>query len=261
MSSQSVVNRVAIVTGASRGIGAAIARELSSRGARVIINYPTPTEKDEAETVRQGLASPENATIAEADLSTREGPALLAAAAAKAHGNRIDILVNNAAIGPMIPFDCPDDSALNAAWDKTINLNCRGTYFLTRAVLPYLTKTNSRIINITSDNARDPQHNSSIYAGTKGMIETFTRSWARDLPRKYGCAVNSVAPGPTSTEAIESFPREFHEKLQPVLDRVPIASRTGTPEEVAWVVAMLAEEGASWVNGQIVSVSGGSVLS
>ncbi|UPK92034.1 hypothetical protein LCI18_002969 [Fusarium solani-melongenae] len=236
MYSQSLVNRVAIVTGASRGIGAAIARELSSRGARVIINYPTPAEKEEAEAVRQGLTSPGNATIAEADLSTREGPALLAAAAAKAHGNRIDILVNNAAIGPMIPFDSPDDSALSAAWDKTINLNCRGTYFLTR-------------------------HNSSIYAGTKGMIETLTRSWARDLPRKYGCTVNSVAPGPTSTEAMKSFPREFHEKLQPVLDRMPIASRMGTPEEVAWVVAMLAEEGASWVNGQIVSVSGGSVLS
>ncbi|RSL49592.1 hypothetical protein CEP54_012351 [Fusarium duplospermum] len=261
MSSQSLINKVAIVTGASRGIGAAIARELSNRGARVVINYPTPAEKDEAEAFRQSLASLENATIAEADLSTREGPALLAAAAAKANDNRIDILVNNAAIGPMIPFDSPDDDALNAAWDKTISLNCRGTYFLTRAVLPYLTKTNSRIINITSDNARDPQHNSSIYAGTKGMIETLTRSWARDLPRKYGCTVNSVAPGPTSTEAMKNFPKDFHEKLQPVLDRMPIASRMGTPEEVAWVVAMLAEEGASWVNGQIVSVSGGSVLS
>ncbi|RSM09351.1 hypothetical protein CEP52_004165 [Fusarium oligoseptatum] len=201
MSYQSLVNKVAIVTGVSWRIGAAIARELSHRGTRVVINYPTPAEREEAAAVRKPLASPENATIAEADLSTWEGPLLLAAAAAKAYANRIDILVNNAAIGPMIPFDSLDDDALNAAWDKTINLNCHGSYFLTRAVLPYLTKTNSRIINITSDNARDPQHNSSIYAGTKGMIETLTRSWAHDLPRKYGCTVNSVAPGPTSTES------------------------------------------------------------
>ncbi|KAH7111719.1 hypothetical protein B0J13DRAFT_576510 [Dactylonectria estremocensis] len=259
--SQSLAGKVILISGSSSGIGAATAHEVAGRGAHVIINYPTPAQKSEAEAVCQSLPASAKAFAVEADLSTLDGPAKLAAAAAAAHGGRIDVLVNNAGTGAMLFTYEPDDAVHQDAWDRVMNLNGRGTYLLTRSVLPYLSKSNSRIINISSDNARDPQPQMTIYAGSKGMIESFTRSWARELPRKYGCTVNCVAPGPVATEAVKGFPKEFHGKTRMVLESTPIAARMGEPEELAWVVAMLCEEGSSWVNGQIVPVNGGSVLS
>lgn len=194
-------------------------------------------------------------------MSTLDGRAKLAAAAAAAHGGRIDVLVNNAGTGAMLFTYEPNDAVHQDAWDRVMNLDGRGTYLLTRSVLLYLSKSNSRIINISSDNTRDPQPQMTIYAGSKGMIESFTRSWARELPRKYGCTVNCVAPGPVATEAVKGFAKEFHDKTRMVSEATPIAARMGEPEELAWVVAMLYEEGSSWVNGQIVPVNGGSVLS
>lgn len=180
--------KVAVVTGSSAGIGAAIAKELSDRGATVIINYPFPVLKSEADTVLQTLSS--GCVAIEADLSTPTGPQALISAAAAKFG-KIDILVNNAsiAINKSLENLTLDD------WDRMVNLNGRGYFLTTQAVLPHLNNP-SRIINIVSASSRGPPPTQTIYAGTKGMQDSFTKVWAQELPRKYGCTVNAVSPGP-----------------------------------------------------------------
>ncbi|KAF7193264.1 putative oxidoreductase [Pseudocercospora fuligena] len=242
--------KVAVISGSSSGIGAAIARELAARGAQVTINYPYGRVQDEAQSV---LASLETEGIAvEADLSTVDGPGILAKAAFDRFG-RIDIVVNKAALAVNKPFEKQtlDD------WDLLVNLNGRGTFLLTQECLKYLSKSNGRVINICSASARAPPPMQTIYAGTKGMVDSFTRCWAKELPPKYGCTVNSVSPGPTRTEGFAAAGEEVMKILQPAIDATPCGKRMGETNEVAYAVAMLAEESASWICGNHVMVSGG----
>lgn len=225
----------------------------------MVINYPFPSEKRRAEKILNSLPGTSESIIVEADLSTLKGPKTLAAVAAMKFGH-IDILVNNAGINAHSILDSPDDDEFAQIWDKVVNVNGRGTLLLTRATLEYLSARNSRIINICSTTSRDPDPDMSIYAGSKGMIESFTRCWARDLPRKYGCTVNAVAPGPVATEAMLSTPADFQGLVRKRMEATPVADRMAKPEEIAWTVAMLCEEGAGWLNGLYVPVAGGGTL-
>jgi 3-oxoacyl-[acyl-carrier protein] reductase len=254
-----LTGKVALVSGSSAGLGAAIARELFSRGASVVLNYPFPGEKANADKVLKELGDPRRAIAVEADLSTREGPQLLVDGAVKAFG-KIDILVNSAGINRPTLLDDPDDGKVERTWDNVVNLNGRGVFFLTRAVLKHLSRENSRIINIGSAVTRTPSPESSIYASSKSMAETYTQCWATELPRKYGCTVNAVAPGPVATDAFLAAPAFVREALQPLVDGTPVAARLGKPEEVAWVVATLAEDKAGWINGAYIPVTGGSAI-
>ncbi|UPL02984.1 hypothetical protein LCI18_013918 [Fusarium solani-melongenae] len=239
----SLQGKVAIVSGSSAGIGAAIAKELSGRGATVAINYPFPSEKANADAVLQSFGPEATAITVEADLSTFEGPKLLVKAVTEAFG-KIDILVNNAGVVITSELDEPDDKVISKIWDKTINLNGRGVLLLTRAGI---------------SRAAGPKQ--SIYAGSKGIVESFTRCWAKDLPPKYGCTVNAVAPGPIETESLLSTPQEVQDDLIPVIQNTPVAKRLGKPEEVAYTVAVLCEDKASWINGAWIPVTGGFLLS
>lgn len=256
---QNLAGKVAIISGASSGIGACIARELSARGAWVVINYPFPSLKEAAQKVLKSLSHPADARIIEADLSTLSGPKKLVEDTIHEFG-KLDILINNAGVCHVMSLDEPDEAKFLRMWDQTISVNGRGTLLLTRAALAHLSPRNSRIINISSGTSRQPEPNVSIYAGSKGMVESFTRAWAVDLPRKYGCTVNSVAPGPIGTELLLSAPPELREKTEADAARTPVASRLGTPEEVAWAVAMLCDEGASWINGVYLPLSGGGFM-
>lgn len=251
--------KVAVVSGSSSGIGAAIAQELSSRGASVVINYPFSGEKEAAEGVLSSLHDSDNARIVEADLATPEGPRSLIEATVKAFG-RLDILVNNAAVCRPTPIDGPDDEQVLKNWDDMVTLNGRGTLLLTRAALPVISRQHSRIINISSDSTRSPEPDMTIYTGTKGMIEAYTRCWAKELPRKYGCTVNTIAPGPIATGRMLSAPPHFLDVVMKQTEKNPVESRLGTPEEVAYAVAMLCEEKAGWINGQYIPVCGGSYM-
>ncbi|KAH7117182.1 3-oxoacyl-reductase [Dactylonectria estremocensis] len=237
---ETLAGKTAIVSGSSSGIGAAIARELSLRGAHVVINYPFKSEQKAAESVLLSLQGPAKSIIVEADLSTTTGPSKLVDAATAEFGS-IDILVNNA--GVVAPFDLgnQDDAQCLRSWETAINTNGRGTFLLTRAVLRHLSPQNSRIINICST--------------------TFTRSWARDLPRKYGCTVNAVAPGPVATELALAAPPQVLETMRATCEATPVASRMAEPWEVAWAVATLCENKAGWLNGVYLPVAGGSTLS
>ncbi|KAF2188554.1 3-oxoacyl-reductase [Zopfia rhizophila CBS 207.26] len=226
--SKTLTGKAALVGGSSFGIGATMARELSRRGAHVIINYPFPAKKGRAEEVLCSLLGVARSIIVEADFSTLTGPQLLAAAAA-AEFRKIDILVNNTGIGAFSPLDTPDDAD-------------RGTLLLTRACLKYLSQEGSRIINICSSTSRDPISHTTIYAGSKGMIERFTRCWARKLPHKYWCTVNSIASGPVAVGQMLSWPQEFLESLRANFDRAPFAPKS------------------SWRNGVYLPVTDGSTI-
>jgi NAD(P)-dependent dehydrogenase (short-subunit alcohol dehydrogenase family) len=142
-------------------------------------------------------------------------------------------------------------------WDSLVNLNGRGTFLLTKEVLPHLPKVGGRIVNICSVSARGPPPFQTIYAGTKGMVDSFTRCWAKELPPKYGCTVNAVSPGPTMTDGFLAAGEEAMKVLQPTIDATPAGKRMGKPEEVAYAVAFLCEERSGWVNGSHIFVNGG----
>ena len=244
-----MLGKVAVVSGSCSGIGLAIAQELSSRGAHIVINYPFAGLATEASTAAASLSGPN--LVVEADLSTVDGPRKLIEAAVRKY-KQIDILVNNAGVAVNLPLE---EHTLEH-WDALVNLNGRGTYLLTQAVLPYLNR-GSRIINICSVSSRAPPPLQTIYAGTKGMVDSFTRVWAKELPPKYGCTVNAVSPGPVATAAFTTLGEDVMKVLGPTIEATPVEKRMGGPEEVAFAVAFLCEERSRWVNGEHLFVNGG----
>lgn len=168
---QTLLGKVAIVSGSSSGIGAAIIRELASRGARTVVNYPFPSLESQAVDLVSSLSSPSIAV--EADMSTVEGPKKLVEKAVSHWESQIDIVINCVALAVNKPLE---EQTLED-WDKLVNLNGRGTFLLTQATLPHLTKGTSRIVNIVSISGRGPPPNQTIYAGTKGMVDSFTKCW------------------------------------------------------------------------------------
>lgn len=253
ISAKTLEGRVAVVSGSSSGIGKAIAIELASRGASVAINYPFPSLQSEADAVVASLPTKSIAVCA--DMGTTDGPVRLAQEAVQAFG-KIDFVVNNAALAVNKPFE---EQTLED-WDRLVNINGRGTFLLTQTALPFLPTPGGRIINICSASSRGPPPMQTIYAGTKGMVDSFTKCWAKELPRKYGCTVNAVSPGPTRTEGFASAGEEVMKILQPTIDAIPVASRMGEASEIAYAVAFLCEERARWINGVHLHANGGLIV-
>ena len=253
MPDQTLTGKIALITGSSAGIGASIAHELSSRGASIILNYPFPHLLSRAETVLSSLPTARTSIAVEADLSTTTGPASLVSAAIDKYG-KVDILINNAGLAVNKPFEDQDLED----WDKLVNLNGRGVFLLTQAVLPHLPKdSGGRVVNIVSISARAAPPMQTIYAGTKGMVDSFTRVWAKELPRKYGCTVNAVSPGPTMTDGFADAGEEFMMEMRPAMEQTPVGDRMAKPEVIAFAVGFLCEPRASWINGLHLVASGG----
>ena len=244
--------KICVISGSDSGIGAQIARELSTAGATVVINYPTSDHylQQRASAVVDSLPNPGLAV--QADISTTTGPRLLIEKTVAAYG-KIDILVNNAGIAVNLPFE---EQTLEH-WDQLVNLNGRGTFLLTQAALPHLAPQGARIVNICSISAREGPPMQSIYAGTKGMVDSFTRVWAKELPPKYNCTVNSVSPGPTRTEGFEAAGEEMMKILAPAISKTPVGARLADTSEIAYAVLMLCSPRASWLNGVHLIASGG----
>ena len=121
--------------------------------------------------------------------------------------------------------------------------------------LPWLPE--GRIVNIDSISARAAPPMQTIYSGTKGMVDSFTRCWAKELPPKYGCTINAVSPGPTMTEGFAAAGEAFMKEMKPVMDQTPVGKRMARPEEIAFAVGFLCEPRASWINGLNLTASGG----
>lgn len=238
--------KIAVVTGASKGIGAGIAKALAAQGATVIINYAT--SQADADAVVAGIEANGGAALAvQADMSQATDVVRLFETVRENYGT-LDILVNNAGVAV---FEMIDDMTEDA-FHKQFNLNVLGYLLAVREAVKLL-GSNGSIINISSILSTDPYLASSVYSATKGAIDTLTFALARELGAR-GIRVNSILPGHTNTPATDgNFAGEFGEKL---LAGTPLG-RFGEPEDIAPLAVFLASEDSRWVTGESIRASGG----
>lgn len=248
---QSLLDKVAIVTGGSRGLGAGIAWELARRGANLVITYNSA--KAEAEKVAKAITDLGREVIVVQGRGTdREAPEKIVAAAVQKWGH-IDIIVNNAAAG--------DDALLkdltHELWDKLLDTNLRMPAFLVKAALPHLGSA-PRIVNISSVAARVGTSYMSVYAASKAALEGITRVWASELGQKYNLTVNCVNPGPIATDMwLRDTDPAVLAEWDGRMKETPAAPRIATPDDIAQIVAFLCEEGSRWSTGSVVNANGG----
>jgi 3-oxoacyl-[acyl-carrier protein] reductase len=241
-------NKVAIVTGASRGIGAAVAQRLAKDGFTVVINYSGDTASAEA-LARKIETAGGRAITAKADVSDPASVRRLFDAAEAAFGG-VDVLVNNAGIMGVAKVADTDD----ASFDRHIAINLKGTFNTLREAATRL-RQGGRIINFSSSVIGLYQPAYAVYAATKAAVEAMTKIVAKEL-RGRSITVNAIAPGPVGTELF------FKGKNQQEVDHYAKLSpleRLGTPEDIAAAVAFLAGPDSGWINGQTLRANGGVV--
>lgn len=239
--------KIAVVTGASSGIGAAIAKALGAEGATVVVNYLSNRQGADA-VVASIEAAGGTAVAIQADMSKSADVVRLFDTVKTDHG-KVDILVNNAGIAV---FEMVADLT-EEAFHKQFNLNVLGYFLATREAVKHIGETGGSIINISSYLGTNPSPATSVYAATKGAVDTLTFALARELgPRRI--RVNAIVPGNTNTPATDgNFEGEFGEKL---LAGTPLG-RFGEPEDIAPVAVFLASEDSHWVTGESIRAAGG----
>jgi 2-hydroxycyclohexanecarboxyl-CoA dehydrogenase len=242
--------RVALVTGAGRGMGRAIAERLAAEGARVAV---TDVDRATAEDTASALGPP--ACAIHLDVTD---PASVASAVEKATGvlGPVDVLVNNAGWDHMAPFLETDPEL----WDRIIDINLKGPLHCARAILPGMVERRSgRVVNISSDAGRVGSTGEAVYSATKAGLVGFTKTLAREMAR-FRITVNVVCPGPTDTPLLDDLLGQGNERLIDALRRAIPLGRLGQPADVAAAVAFLASDDASFITGQTLSVSGGLTM-
>jgi len=246
----SLNERVAIVTGASRGIGRAVALELAVRGASVVVNYNNSPERAD-EVVKEIEAAGGKAAAFQADVSNFEAAQSLVKFAVETFGD-LHILVNNAGITrDMVIMMMPE-----ADWDAVINTNLKSTFNCSKAAVKHMMrKRYGRIINIASVAGQMGNPGQTNYSASKGGQIAFTKALAREIAARK-ITVNAIAPGFVETEIVDTMPEGT---LEAGLKLVPLA-RIGQPEEIGYAVAFLASDQAAYITGQVLGVDGGMAM-
>lgn len=240
-----VKNKVAIVTGASRGIGAVVAQSLAQAGAKVIVNY-AGSQASAEEVVKSITAAGGQAKAIQADVSKPADVDRLFDEAFAAYG-RVDVLVNNAGIMIVKPLADTTDEDFTRQFD----INVRGVFNTLRAAATRLAD-NGTIINFSTSVNRPMSPGYGAYAATKSAVEQLTRVFAKEIGKR-NINVNSVSPGPTNTELFTSGKSE---ELIGRLAALSAFNRIGEPSDIAPVVTFLASNEAKWISGQNIGING-----
>ncbi|TEA20034.1 L-xylulose reductase [Colletotrichum sidae] len=279
--SRSLDGKLGIVTGASRGIGVAIAENLASKGCNVVLGYTSASSKSSAEELAATLQSKHNirAVPIQADMGTVDGPRSLVEQAKAAFTSsdsdfQVDVLVNNAGVAHnnLLPEITVDQ------FDLSYRVNVRGPLLLVQALQPYLPKDRSgRIVNMSSVSSSTGFPEQSVYGGTKAALEAMTRTWARELSEN--ATVNAVNPGPVLTEMYAGNTPEFKRFIKGFIEHAPLmrarkgvdsdelvaeaeeaGGRPAYVEEIAGIVGMLVSKESAWCTGQVVCANGGMLF-
>jgi 3-oxoacyl-[acyl-carrier protein] reductase len=245
---EETMTKTAIVTGASRGIGRNIAKQLASDGFAVVVNYAG--KADEAQNVVDEIRKADGEALAiKADVSNPEDVRQLFDKTIEAFGD-VDVLVNNAGIMTLSNIAATDD----ATFDRQIAVNLKGTFNGLREAAKRL-RNYGRIINLSSSVVGLRLETYGVYAATKSAVETLTAFLSKEL-RGRSITVNAIAPGPTATDLF------LHGKSQELIDRMAKMNpleRLGTPEDIAAAVSFLAGPDGAWINGQVIRANGGMI--
>jgi 3-oxoacyl-[acyl-carrier protein] reductase len=241
--------KVAIVTGASKGIGAGIAKGLAAAGAAVVVNY---------------ASSREGADRVVADITAKGGKAIavqgdVASAAdvkrlfeqTKASFGRLDVLVNNAGVYSFAPLE----TVTEKEYHREFNTNVLGTILTIQEALKYFGSDGGSVINISSIASLNPTPDSVVYSATKSAVDSITRGLAKELGARQ-IRVNAIAPGATASEGLESAGLLGGEVEKQVIGMTPLG-RYGQPEDIAKVAVFLASDDSAWLTGERISASGG----
>jgi len=245
-----LTGKVAIVTGASKGIGAAIARKLAESGAAVAVNYSADKQGAER-TVLEIIRAGGKAMAIQADVSRPAEVKRLFAETKKGFGS-VDVLVNNAGVFQFGPVAEITENEFRREFET----NVLGTILAIQEALKYFPPTGGSIINLSSIASENPVPNSALYSATKGAIDTITLALSKELgPRNI--RVNAVAPGLIDTEGNRNIGFVGSDAGAALASATPLGARFGQPEEVAPVVVFLASDDAAWITGERISASGG----
>jgi 3-oxoacyl-[acyl-carrier protein] reductase len=240
--------KVAVVTGASKGIGAAIAKALAAEGASVVVNYAS--SKAGAETIIADITrAGGNAIAAGGDVATRAGAKGVIDAAIKQYG-RLDVLVNNSGVYEFAPLEDVSEEQFH----RHFNINVLGVLLTTQAAAPHL-EAGASVINVSSVVTSITPPNSAVYTGTKGAVDAITGVLAKELgPRKI--RVNSINPGMVETEGTVTAGIIGSDLEKEAVAQTPLG-RTGQPGDIADVAVFLASNDSRWLTGEKLVASGG----
>jgi 3-oxoacyl-[acyl-carrier protein] reductase len=241
-------SKVAIVTGASRGIGAAVAERLARDGFTVVINYSGDAASAEA-LARKIESAGGRALTAQADVADPTAVRRMFDAAETAFGG-VDVLVNNAGVMQLAALGDTDD----ALFDRTVAINLKGTFNTLREAAKRL-RQGGRIVNFSTSVVGLNFPTYGVYVATKAAVESMTHILSKEL-RGRAITVNAVAPGPTGTDLF--LKGKTPEQVEHLAKMAPL-ERLGTPEDIAGAVSFLAGPDGSWINGQVLRANGGIV--
>ncbi len=249
--SKRLEGKVALVTGASKGIGAEIAKHLAAEGASVVVNYASSKEGAD-QVVEAIVAAGGKATAVQADVSKEEEIARLLEATQTAYG-RLDVLVNNAGVFAFAPLE----GVTVQEFRRQFDLNVLGLLLASQKAAALFGEGGGSIINVSSSITALAPPQSAVYTATKAAVDAITRVLAKELgPR--GIRVNSLSPGMVETEGFHAAGFAGSDMERGVVAQTPLG-RIGQPDDIGKVAAFLASDDAGWVTGQILQVAGGAV--